>query len=576
MPRNFSWVIPGRLGGVSIPKSREQIEFLDFVGVEAIFTVLDEEELPKEFFAGLKVKNYYLPVPNYFPPTKDQVDFFIEKTEEILSRKKGGVIVHCGGGKGRAGTFLACYLLKHGLGTTSSVGEGGCRMSASEAIELLRKIRPGSVETHHQEKFISDYANELWKNSLECEEEKEKEVLELNVAVLVGIPGSGKSYFAKCLAERLGWMTFGDSLEIILQSLKQLLRKDQKVVIDSCHLRKEERSRLLECIKSVRTERDRIGCIWFDLSVDLCKARYAKKNESSLSKSKMKKTLDSFASLFSNYECPDEAEAFDSFFRIRSDLEFFQCLESLGCSMKPELKELKSFIHKFPRTHHLLNLGGTSMDRDDLIVESEDTNYFFGPKAMEVLVQEKIDGANLGISLTEVYEFRFQNRSHFINHETAAQWSKLKDWVETHRADLMRILIPGRLILFGEWCYHTHSVQYSKLSDYFLAFDMFDKVTQSFWSFDRLTKELTKCSIPIHTVPVICKRKFSAKEELLLLLENKSSFTDGFLEGIYLRIEDNGIVKKRTKLVRPDFLKDPLTHWSKQMIKKNMIEYKSV
>ena len=118
-------------------------------------------------------------------------------------------------------------------------------MSASEAIELLRKIRPGSVETHHQEKFISDYANELWKNSLEYQEEKEKEVLELNVAVLVGIPGSGKSYFAKCLAERLGWMTFGDSLEIILQSLKQLLRKDQKVVIDSCHFKKRGKIKIV-------------------------------------------------------------------------------------------------------------------------------------------------------------------------------------------------------------------------------------------------------------------------------------------------------------------------------------------
>jgi hypothetical protein len=37
------------------------------------------------------------------------------------------------------------------------------------------------------------------------------------------------------------------------------------------------------------------------------------------------------------------------------------------------------------------------------------------------------------------------------------------------------ILEPGRHILFGEWCRAQHSVFYSRLPDYFLAFDIWDR-----------------------------------------------------------------------------------------------------
>ena len=47
--------------------------------------------------------------------------------------------VHCGGGLGRTGTLLACYLL------TSSEGLG-----AEGALRRVRALRPGSVETPAQ------------------------------------------------------------------------------------------------------------------------------------------------------------------------------------------------------------------------------------------------------------------------------------------------------------------------------------------------------------------------------------------------------------------------------------------
>ena len=62
-----------------------------------------------------------------------------------------GVVVHCLGGHGRTGTMLACYLVRF-LG-----------VSGEEAIEEIRRMRPGSVETVEQEETIKKYADAVAK-----------------------------------------------------------------------------------------------------------------------------------------------------------------------------------------------------------------------------------------------------------------------------------------------------------------------------------------------------------------------------------------------------------------------------
>jgi hypothetical protein len=96
-------------------------------------------------------------------------------------------------------------------------------------------------------------------------------------------------------------------------------------------------------------------------------------------------------------------------------------------------------------------------------------------------VEEKIDGANLGVSMADDLSLRFQNRSHFVNAGTAAQWSQLDTWASQNSADLYTLLAPFtaddgvtvvRRVLFGEWMYARHSVAYNKLPAYFVAFDI--------------------------------------------------------------------------------------------------------
>ena len=56
--------------------------------------------------------------------------------------------VHWGGGKGRAGTLLTCFIIKHGIdGELNPFNVIKCKMSSNEAINYIRMIRPGSIET---------------------------------------------------------------------------------------------------------------------------------------------------------------------------------------------------------------------------------------------------------------------------------------------------------------------------------------------------------------------------------------------------------------------------------------------
>ena len=85
-------------------------------------------------------------------------------------------------------------------------------------------------------------------------------------------------------------------------------------------------------------------------------------------------------------------------------------------------------LTKFPRTEHLFDAGGSGVTRDDLVLAPADAAARFYAPGVVVAVQEKVDGANLGVSFDPSPSFcqgqggggqapsqlRFQNRSHFV------------------------------------------------------------------------------------------------------------------------------------------------------------------
>lgn len=218
---------------------------------------------------------------------------------------------------------------------------------------------------------------------------------------------------------------------------------------------------------------------------------------------------------------------------------------------------------RFPHTPHLAWLGPGTPRSDKVLDPAEVRELLSG----DVVVEEKVDGANLGFSLDEQGQLRSQNRGKFLELGAAAgQWKTLPRWLARHGPGLAAALAP-ELMLFGEWCYAVHSVRYTRLPDWFLAFDVYDRAAGEFWSAER-RDELTR-RLSIASVPTLGRGRFDVAGLKQLL--GHSQLTDGPAEGLYVRRERGGRLLQRAKLVRAEFVQAIDDHWSKRRLEVNRL-----
>lgn len=210
---------------------------------------------------------------------------------------------------------------------------------------------------------------------------------------------------------------------------------------------------------------------------------------------------------------------------------------------------------KYPRTPHLFGSKGT--DDDKHLGEAESLRFLADPS---LIVEEKIDGTNVGIHFGPDGRMALQCRGHLITEGMHPQYDLFKQWASLKRPILDQML-EDRFILFGEWAYARHSVRYRRLPHYFFEFDVFDKTSRAFLDLDQRMALIEGAGIP--TVPVL--HRGSLDREMLLALIGPSSYesefdnpltgrTDDLMEGLYLRTEAGGIVTGRAKVVRPEFV----------------------
>jgi hypothetical protein len=229
---------------------------------------------------------------------------------------------------------------------------------------------------------------------------------------------------------------------------------------------------------------------------------------------------------------------------------------------------------KYPRTPHLFGSTGTP---DDKHLSEKDSLRLIADESL--IVEEKIDGTNVGIHFTSQGEMVLQCRGHLITEGMHPQYDLFKQWANVKRPVLEKTLGDG-FILFGEWMYARHSIYYRKLPHYFFEFDIYEKASASFLNLARRLALLNDTGI--QTVPVVHTGSLTKKQ--LPALIGASLFDSEFehpetkridhrMEGLYLRTEADGVVTARAKFVRPEFVEKikQSTHWQQQTMVPNLL-----
>lgn len=145
-PPYFQWIIPEKIAAFAFPSKPYHIRNLLENGIRRLISLQSFPKPPIDSFPEMKWTS--IPVEEFSAPSLQQIVDFVEVVEDSL-KKQEAVGVHCTFGRGRTGTMLAAFFVFKD------------QISAGEAIDKIRQIRPYSIETQEQEFAVFSYEQYL-------------------------------------------------------------------------------------------------------------------------------------------------------------------------------------------------------------------------------------------------------------------------------------------------------------------------------------------------------------------------------------------------------------------------------
>lgn len=605
------------LAGSAYPTKETQIIALYGVGIRMIIT-LHENPIPEELIQIAKrygIASHYFHVYDRTPPSLEQLETICNLIQQNVNNEMG-TLVHCQGGVGRTNTAIIAYLMKaHDISPSSAIESVRCQrkmiLSQSQETSLktiwfytkLNKSLSDVVENNKQTDVQQTTPLEFLNHDRFCKMDKyriyyqsvfrtlAKRLKLPPIILLCGTVASGKSTFSSalvnafpdsfCRVNKDEMRGKGECDNVLFDAMRKyniVTRGTVEghtgiVLLDNCNLTAQVRQTWIDSVHRVR-----IWCVYFTTDVTLCKHRVQHRvgHPTIPSGERGIGIIDDMVKIL---EPPQLTEGFEKIITLNSESDVQQLFEQwvvpfeppeplltqteidqktwerieTECSNKP-VEEAP--LLKFPRTPHIVNLGAAT--RDDKVLGLEELKNMVDRK-IELVVEEKMDGANMGISIDPITNIiMVQNRSHFISAKYHPQFQPLDHWLQKNSADLYNILEPGRHILYGEWLYATHSVYYNKLPNFFIAYDLFDRKDNIFYSRKRLMRILQNTSICV--APLVFQGIVQSTDQLLGMVDGPSEFINvedvskGKREGVVVRLCEKGRLLSRAKLVRNDFI----------------------
>jgi len=151
--------LPGRLGLTHLPGARGKrdtdLDALQSAGVNRLLCLVESHELEyltpsetvhqrREALERRGITFMHHPIVDFNAPQLPEAQRTITKLDQALTQGDQ-VIVHCWAGLGRAGTMAACLLIHRGMDTNT-------------AIDNVRDVRDGAIQSEVQEPFIATFA----------------------------------------------------------------------------------------------------------------------------------------------------------------------------------------------------------------------------------------------------------------------------------------------------------------------------------------------------------------------------------------------------------------------------------
>lgn len=254
-------------------------------------------------------------------------------------------------------------------------------------------------------------------------------------------------------------------------------------------------------------------------------------------------------------------------------------------------------IHKYPRTPHLEGSGLQADDDPAVALDRElraraDVTWF---------VEEKVDGANAGLSFDGAGTLHLQSRGHFLDIDARGgrekHFNDLKTFARMHEAAFLGRL-EDRYVVYGEWMGAVHTQFYDRLPSLFLEFDVYDRDADRFLSTPERDRLLA--GLPLPAVPVLSAGPFPSRAEREAMIGPSLYRSDEWREaiarsvarsdarlemvlgqietgdvgeGLYLKAETRTETVARYKHVRGDFVQTLIendTHWLARPIVANL------
>lgn len=161
-PRSY-WVIPGKFlagyypGGRQKKVMKQKMQALLDCGIRCVINLMELYELDHEGMlfrdyepvlqrladGGPPVKCYRMPILDLDVPTPDCMVHILNRIDDALEEDKP-VYIHCWGGRGRTGTAVGCWLIRHGIAKKDTV------------LEKIRELRQFDPKVHLPSPEMSD------------------------------------------------------------------------------------------------------------------------------------------------------------------------------------------------------------------------------------------------------------------------------------------------------------------------------------------------------------------------------------------------------------------------------------